>query len=1243
MATNAELTAIFRARDEMQAVTGRIEGHLKRIEGGLNGVLGTAAKLGAATVAVQAVGNAIGAAGERVGGLVRQASDVNEAVNRIDVVFGGAAESVKRFTDDSAEALGLSQRAALAAAGDFGNLFTSMQIGEGRAAEMSKELLALSADLASFNNITVDEALIKLRAGLVGETEPLRTLGVNLTAATVEAKALEMGLAKQGDTLTAAGKAQAAYALILEQTKNAQGDFARTSDGLANSTRTLEARWGDLQARLGTGLLPLAQTGVGVLSEFLRTMDQSGQAQRFTDSIAMAGRGVQEFLQDVQGLSSGQGLNALDATLTTIASRLRTGFGDEAGRAFEQITRGIGNASSELGTFLNSRVIPTARELATLATNLSSAAQSGARFEATIGPSGRALDVMRLALERVNPLLRDHGEILAGIAAGAGALVALRAVAPIITGIGVALGTLASGAGIAGLVSLVNPVTAAIALLATGVGLLTAAWIGNWGDIQTKTEVAGRVIGTRIQNLRDDLGDSGLKHVLAELARGFTLMATEAERSVARVDASLNDLPERVLSVAREMGGITGSIARGLESIGIAAERAQQAVAETSSELESVGRQIQDERRLAALTQVDQALAEQQRRTEQGLQQMLARSRAENAAVLAQQRAAQEAAAAAQRTPIDMGSGITAIPKQEDMNRAKTAIQGFMAELSRNAVQFERMFGELGGRAATALVTALEENTEGAGAALARSIQDITQALERAGLPDFQSIADRLAGSFHDALVDRGNPALRAAALEMLGEVTRTLESSNALSPESFARAFDVARLRSSLGSGGAQIMDALETAIREGGARNIEALASTVEGMRRTLFEDRDLQPERVREHWVQLWNRVNGAIRAGSAEARAELQRFLADFNFDIATEKLGRRMDEQISEAAKQAADAIKQAGEQAQRQINEAFDRLAESRSLRDARENVARVQAEELQNVINMLDRARLAWRDYREEQEIGRRREREDAELTRRRLQEDAEIARRMREGQRSQMGRNPAPADVDPSIVGARPDPMYQAFLERQELARRRQQEDSDRARTRSQEDADLARRRQEREQDAAHERNLAEILATFRTQQAANLQAFMDRQEDEGLGRQIVRINQQRDEAIRAAGERLAEVTTKEQAAYDAEIARLTALREAADAVYDGMLADIEESNRLRREIEKPSEAGGGGGGGALAPATGGAGEGRGGRQVSLTLQVNAPIIGVPGGLDTIYEYFAARLREDIEGATVVSGGAT
>ena len=110
---------------------------------------------------------------------INAASDMSEAMSKANVVFGDSAEQVTTFASTAATNLGMTNQQALEAAGTFGNLFTSMGTGQQTAADMSTGLVQMAADLASFNNLDPTEALEKLRSGIVGETEPLRSLGIN--------------------------------------------------------------------------------------------------------------------------------------------------------------------------------------------------------------------------------------------------------------------------------------------------------------------------------------------------------------------------------------------------------------------------------------------------------------------------------------------------------------------------------------------------------------------------------------------------------------------------------------------------------------------------------------------------------------------------------------------------------------------------------------------------------------------------------------------------------------------------------------------------------------------------------------------------------------------------------------------------------------------------------------------------------------------------------------------------------
>lgn len=235
---------------------------------------------------------------------ISMASDTAESLSKVRVVFGENARDIERWAQDSATSMGIPRQAALAVAGDFGNLFVTMGLTGDQASKMSIDIGQLGADLGSFNNIDPTVALEKLRAGLVGEAEPLRALGINLNAAAVEAKAMEMGLADADGQLSESAKVQARYALIVEQSKTAQGDFARTSDGLANQQRILSAEWQNAQAALGSALLPaltqLALFTTGTVIPAIR---------EFKEKAAPA---VREFFEDVKRFWEENGRPALD-------------------------------------------------------------------------------------------------------------------------------------------------------------------------------------------------------------------------------------------------------------------------------------------------------------------------------------------------------------------------------------------------------------------------------------------------------------------------------------------------------------------------------------------------------------------------------------------------------------------------------------------------------------------------------------------------------------------------------------------------------------------------------------------------------------------------------------------------------------------------------------------------------------------------------------------------------------------
>lgn len=191
---------------------------------------------------------------------IEEASNLTESLNAVKVSFGDASAEINRLGEDSATRLGLSQSQFNSIATQFSAFAGTIAGAGGNVAGVIDELSTRGADFASVFNLEVSDALGLFQSGLAGETEPLRKYGIDLSAAAVEAYAMANGIGESGRQLTEAEKVQARYGLLLQSTNKTQGDFANTSDSLANSQRIASARFADASAALGNSLLPIIQT-----------------------------------------------------------------------------------------------------------------------------------------------------------------------------------------------------------------------------------------------------------------------------------------------------------------------------------------------------------------------------------------------------------------------------------------------------------------------------------------------------------------------------------------------------------------------------------------------------------------------------------------------------------------------------------------------------------------------------------------------------------------------------------------------------------------------------------------------------------------------------------------------------------------------------------------------------------------------------------------------------------------------
>jgi hypothetical protein len=245
----------------------------KSLNVGSKDVDGFAGKIGdfskKAALAFAAAAAAAGAMAVKIGvDAVKAASDLGETVSKVNVLFGETAKDIEKFADGAASSLGQTKQQALDAAATFATFGKSAGLSGKDLANFSTDFVKLSSDLASFNNTSPEQAINAIGSALRGEAEPLRQYGVLLDDASLRQAALELGIiSTTKNALTPQQKVLAAQALIYQQTSAAQGDFERTSDGLANKTRILTAQLENAKTTIGQALLPIVLELATLFSE----------------------------------------------------------------------------------------------------------------------------------------------------------------------------------------------------------------------------------------------------------------------------------------------------------------------------------------------------------------------------------------------------------------------------------------------------------------------------------------------------------------------------------------------------------------------------------------------------------------------------------------------------------------------------------------------------------------------------------------------------------------------------------------------------------------------------------------------------------------------------------------------------------------------------------------------------------------------------------------------------------------
>lgn len=261
---------------------------------------------------------------------VEAASDLREVQNVVDVTFGDGAKQIESWAKTAGQQFGLTETQAKKFTSTLGAMMKSAGMSGDEIIGMSTDLAGLAADMASFYNLDFETAFQKIRSGISGETEPLKQLGVNMSVANLEAFALEKGITKSFNAMSQSEQTLLRYQYLMQATADAQGDFARTSDGFANASRRMENALNTIQTKAGdlllTAIEPLTNEMATLLEQFTATPEET-----LMDKVNSINVDTESKLADIQKVAE---------QAENLIGKLEYISGTDAGDALEKMASG---------------------------------------------------------------------------------------------------------------------------------------------------------------------------------------------------------------------------------------------------------------------------------------------------------------------------------------------------------------------------------------------------------------------------------------------------------------------------------------------------------------------------------------------------------------------------------------------------------------------------------------------------------------------------------------------------------------------------------------------------------------------------------------------------------------------------------------------------------------------------------------------------------------------------------------
>ena len=256
------------------------------------------------------------------------AASLEQAVGKVESVFGDAATGMLRWAQSSDTAYGISEKQALSMAGTYGQILQAQGMSIDQSAEYSQWLIQLASDMTAFTDVSSDRTSLALRSALTGEYQSLKDLGIVLTAAEVEQEALNIATEQGSTEVTEYHRQLARMAIIQRQTTNMQGQFAREAEGASGSLMTLNAQWENLTDQLGQVMIPIGTKVTEILSKFVSgLMALPAPVRTITVGIAALAAAIGPLLSVVGAMSIGiAALPAAFGAVTAAVSAMGAAF-----------------------------------------------------------------------------------------------------------------------------------------------------------------------------------------------------------------------------------------------------------------------------------------------------------------------------------------------------------------------------------------------------------------------------------------------------------------------------------------------------------------------------------------------------------------------------------------------------------------------------------------------------------------------------------------------------------------------------------------------------------------------------------------------------------------------------------------------------------------------------------------------------------------------------------------------------